>query len=67
MTPGSTSRPATSQPPYLGRKPNAKVATDGVRDRLRHAHSSYLKNVSVIKNGASHRNPEDQGGFTMHL
>jgi hypothetical protein len=27
VTPGSTSRPATSQPPYLGRKPNARVAT----------------------------------------
>ncbi len=27
VTPGSTSRPATSQPPCLGRKPNARVAT----------------------------------------
>ncbi len=27
MTPRSTSRPATSQPPCLGRKPNARVAT----------------------------------------
>ncbi len=27
MTPGSTSRPATSQPPCLGRKPNDRVAT----------------------------------------
>jgi hypothetical protein len=39
----------------------------GVRDGLRHAHSSYLKNVSAIKNGASHKNPKDQGGFTMRL
>jgi hypothetical protein len=27
VTPGSTSRPTTSQPPCLGRKPNARVAT----------------------------------------
>jgi len=27
VTLGSTSRPATSQPPCLGRKPNARVAT----------------------------------------
>jgi hypothetical protein len=27
VTPGSTSRPATSQPPCLGRKPNARVVT----------------------------------------
>jgi len=27
VTPESTSRPATSQPPCLGRKPNARVAT----------------------------------------
>ncbi len=40
---------------------------DGVRDGLRHAHSSYLKNVNAVKNGASHRNLEDQGRFTMHL
>jgi hypothetical protein len=40
---------------------------DGVRDELRHAHSSYLKNVSAVKNGVSHRNPEDQGGFMMRL
>jgi hypothetical protein len=28
VTLGSTSRPATSQPPCLSRKPNARVATD---------------------------------------
>jgi hypothetical protein len=40
-----------------------------MRDGLHHAHSSYLKNVSAIKNGASHRtgNFENQGGFTMRL
>ncbi len=31
VTLGSISRPATSQPPYLGRKPNARVATVGNR------------------------------------
>jgi len=30
VTPGSMSRPVTSQPPYLGRKPNARVATSSL-------------------------------------
>jgi len=40
---------------------------DRVRDKLCHAHSSYLKNVSAVKNSVYHKNPEDQGRFTMRL
>jgi hypothetical protein len=46
VTPRSTSRPATSQPPCLGRKPNARVAIErevfffpfAARDRRRKLH-----------------------------
>jgi hypothetical protein len=36
VTTGSTSRPATSQPPYLGRKPNARVATPTQNNEEQH-------------------------------
>jgi hypothetical protein len=47
VTPGSTSRPATSQPPCLGRKPNARVATRGTRrkEKLTDMSAKLLRNL----------------------